>query len=196
MNSTYRIGRFLDDAVALKRKFGELVEKRSPSTEQHLPEHERDGVILEAVAEAMRQAVQPCPGDRASSVKQKHATPVAQKEDITVVLDEFRPSAAFGDRVHSQNASRDVPEQLALRKDYLFNVSIGRSSQDRGTVATSPSRFLVAFHELSVAQTSRARYASVEFQLLNAPQFNSTVRHENVFRVSQMQYHAQFRAMQ
>ena len=126
VDSKYRLGPFLHNGVALKRKFGELVEKRYPSTEQHLPEHERDGVIPEAVAEAMRQAVQPCPGDRASGVKQKHATPVAQKEDITVVLDEIRPSATFGDRVNSQIASRDVREQLALRKHYLFDVSTGK----------------------------------------------------------------------
>ena len=86
------------------------MEKRYPSTELHLPEHERDDVILEAVAEAMRQAVQPCFGDRASGVKQKHATSVAQKQDITVVLDEIRPSATFGDRVNSQKESRDVRE--------------------------------------------------------------------------------------
>ena len=57
MTSKYRLGPFLHNGVALKRKFGELVEKRYPSTELHLPEHERDGVIPEAVAEAMRQAV-------------------------------------------------------------------------------------------------------------------------------------------
>ena len=110
VNSKYRFGHFLHDSVAWKRQFGELVKKRYPSTELHLPEHERDGVIPEAVAEAMRQAVQPCFGDRASGVKQKHATSVAQKQDITVVLDEIRPSATFGDRVNSQIASRDVRE--------------------------------------------------------------------------------------
>ena len=114
---------FLHNGVALKQKFGELVEKRYPSTELHLPEHEQDGVIPEAVAEAMRQAVQPCPGDRTSGVKQKHATPVAQKQDITVVLDKIRPSATFGDKVNNQIESRNVREQLALRKPYLFNIN-------------------------------------------------------------------------
>ena len=131
VDSKYRLGPFLHNGVALKRKFGELMEKRYPSTELHLPEHERDGVIPEAVAEAMRQAVQPCPGEKASGVKQKHATPVAQKEDITVVLDEIRPSATFGDRVNSQIASRDVREQLALRKHYLFDVTTGKEHTEQ-----------------------------------------------------------------
>ena len=87
---------------------------------------ERGGVIHEAFAESMHQAVQPYPSDRASGVKQKHATSVAQKQDITVVLDKIRPSATFGDRVNSQIASRDVREQLALRKHYLFDVSTGK----------------------------------------------------------------------
>ena len=74
----------------------------------------------------MRLAVQPCPGDRTSDVKQKHATSVSQKQDITVVLDEIQPSTTFGSRVNNQIASRDVREQLALRKHYLFDVSIGK----------------------------------------------------------------------
>ena len=106
MDSKYRLGPFLHNGVALKRKFGELAEKRYPSTELHLPEHERDGVIPEADAEAMRQAVQPCPGDRTSGVKQKHATSVALKQDITVMLIEIRPSATFDDRVNSHCVAR------------------------------------------------------------------------------------------
>ena len=49
-----------------------------------------------------------------------------QKEDIFVVLDEVRPSLTFGDRVNSHISSRDVRQQLALRKHYLLDVSTGK----------------------------------------------------------------------
>ena len=79
----YRFGPIHQNAVTLKRKCGELVEKRYPNTKQHLPEHERDGVIPEAAAQAVRVAVQPCSKEKIFGVKQKHATPVSQKEDTT-----------------------------------------------------------------------------------------------------------------
>ena len=43
-----------------------------------------------------------------------------------MVLEEVRPSSTFGDRVNSQIASREVREQLALRKHYLLDVSTGK----------------------------------------------------------------------
>ena len=97
-----------------------------PSTEKHLPESERDVVIPEEVARAMREAVQRCPSASASGVRQKHATPVAQKEDISVVLEEVRPSATFGDRESSEIARRELRQEEALRKDYVLAVETGK----------------------------------------------------------------------
>ena len=98
VDSKYKFGRCDLDPADLKRRFEESVNKLYPDTEQHLPEDERDGVVPEEVAKAMREAQTKWPSASDSGVKQKHATPVDQKQDISVVLEEVRPFSTFGDR--------------------------------------------------------------------------------------------------
>ena len=43
-----------------------------------------------------------------------------------MVLEEVRPSSTCGDKVNSQISSREVRQQLALRKCYLLDMSTGK----------------------------------------------------------------------
>ena len=58
-------------------------------------------------------------------MKQKHGTPLAKKEELSVALNEVRPSSLFPDRSSSNIAPRDARELLALRKHYNLDVSSG-----------------------------------------------------------------------
>ena len=115
---------------ALKRKFAKLVAERYPETEANLPEDERDGCIPPEVAKAMRDSMAPVPGEKESNVKQKHGTPVATSEAISVALNEVRPSALFPDRSSTNMVPRDARELLALRQHYHLDVRTGKSLVD------------------------------------------------------------------
>ena len=131
VDNMYPFPRAINDPEGLKKQFATTLAQRYPETESHLPEDERDGSIPLVVAEAMRAALRPVPGEKESNVKQKHATPVATSEAISVALNEVRPSALFLDRNSSSIVPRDVRELLALRKHYELDVSTGKALVDQ-----------------------------------------------------------------
>ncbi len=141
VDNRYPFPRGGPDAETLKKHFATLLARRYPETESHLPEDEREGSIPEAVASAMREALRPAPGEKETSVKQKHATPVATSQAIAVALNEVRPSAVFPDRTSSNIVPRDVRELLALRKHYELAVSTGKALVDQWR----SSYFAIAF---------------------------------------------------
>ena len=110
----------------LKERFAELVARRYPEQEEHLPEDERDGTIPADVAKTMRASLRPMPGATESGMLQKHATPLSASQAISVALDEVRPSHLFPDRESFNLAPKEARELLALRKHYLLDVSTGK----------------------------------------------------------------------
>ena len=74
----------------------------------------------------MRQSLRPNVSIDTGGIKQKHATPVAKAEELSVALTEVRPSSLFPDRESYNIASADYREILALRKHCLLDVSSGR----------------------------------------------------------------------
>ena len=126
VDNKYNFGRNAGDPASLKERFKTLLNERYPETEPEKPECERDGTIPEEVAKAMRRAVKPCPGEKESGLKQKHATPLTTSEEVSVVLNEVRPSANFEDRTTCEMVARDVREILALRKHYVLEVTTGK----------------------------------------------------------------------
>jgi len=114
------------DAAQLKRNFAEALRRRYLETEGHLCEDQRDGAIPPAVADAMRSSLRPMAQAKESGVKQKHGTPVATAEDVSVALIEARPSSLFPDRESFNIVPRDVREVLAMRKHYLLDASTGK----------------------------------------------------------------------
>ena len=89
-----------------------------------LPEDERDGTIPKEVAAAMRISMAPVPGAKESNVKQKHGTPVATSEGISVALNEVRPSASFPDRSSVNMVPQNSRELLAPGREH-WEVSRG-----------------------------------------------------------------------
>ena len=130
VDNKYPFPRGRNDPQGLKRQFAQQLAKLYPETEAHLPEDERDGTIPVEVATAIRKAMAPVPGEKESNVKQKHGTPVATCQDITVALNEVRPSALFPDRNSASIVPRDVQELLALRKHYSLDVNTGKELVD------------------------------------------------------------------
>ena len=74
----------------------------------------------------MRKSILSTVSNEPSGIKQKHATPVAKAEDVSVALSEVRPSSVFPDRESFNIAGKDVKEILALREHHLLDVNTGK----------------------------------------------------------------------
>ena len=101
----------------------------------------RDHCVPPAVVEAMRQAVRPVPCDKETGLRQKHATPLATAETVSVALNEVRPAARFEDRKSRTIVPEDVIQLLALRKHYVLDVDTGKKFVDQWNSVYFPTTF-------------------------------------------------------
>lgn len=107
----------------MRQRFVRQVASRYPETEGHLPEDLRDGCIPPLVEAAIREAMRPVPGEKASAVKHKHATPVDAARTTALALADLRPSSGFPDRNSHNMAPQDAQQLIALRKQYFLTAS-------------------------------------------------------------------------
>ena len=111
------------EAEALKQKFERTLRQRypEPDFEGGLEDDQKDGVIPPAVEQAIRKAWEDKKTNaQESGIRQKHATPAVKKEAVSVVLEEVRPMAFFGDRYTAQIVSRDVLQKCATPMAPLY----------------------------------------------------------------------------
>ena len=117
----YPLGRGDRNVYKLKADLQHRLEELYPDRETHLVEAERQGYIPPEVEKQIRsyKGIQNIPSATESEIFDKHATPAPPPGELSVILEQLRPSVVLGDSDSAliEDPSRREPlalQQLAL----------------------------------------------------------------------------------